>query len=73
MIGNKFYCNECGSILDLIQEETDDASPDVTYHFECRGCSMRSRTFSEAELKTLSSHSDPEKAKKAFEDIISKK
>ena len=73
MFGNKFYCTECGSILDLIREETDDVSPDVTYHFECRGCSRKSSTFSETELNALNAHDDPEKVKQTFEKITGKK
>jgi predicted nucleic acid-binding Zn ribbon protein len=77
MLGHKYYCPSCGGILDLIQEESDDATPDVTYNFECRSCSKRSRPFSEAELNALGeldaldvSGEQPEKAKDALKALM---
>ena len=64
MLGHKYYCPACGGILDIIQEESDDVTPDVSYFFECRNCSKRSRAVKASELTALKAFDDPEKAKK---------
>lgn len=76
MLGHKYYCPACGGILDLIQEESDDATPDVTYYLECRSCSKKSRSFSEAELnalgelEALNTPADPEKTKETLAALM---
>lgn len=72
MLGHKHYCPECGGILDLIQEESDDVAPNITYYFECRNCSKKSKTFTEADLQAVNAHDDPEKAKEALDRIMGK-